>query len=52
MGAHPISAAVSASVWGDGAISPYSSYGQKTGRRASSWRTAKEIEHFVCNVNH
>jgi hypothetical protein len=33
MGAHPISAAVSASVWGDGAISPYSSYGQKTGER-------------------
>ena len=52
MGAHPISAAVSASMWGVRATSPYSSYGQKTGRRASSWRIAKETEHFVCNVNH
>jgi len=33
MGAHPISAAVSANVWGDRAASPYPSYGQKAGER-------------------
>ena len=52
MGAHPISAAVSANVWGVELPAPIHHTDRKRGRGASSWRIAKETEHFVCNVNH
>ena len=52
MGAHPISAAVSANVWGVELPAPTHHTDRKRGRGASSWPIAKETEHFVCNVNH